>query len=497
VPRIRRRIAPRLSFNLTMSHGSRALWRVVGLAASLVLSATAVGVVGVASPAGADTATFSSAGIGTTGHTPSFNQTGPWTMAWTYNCSNIYGGTGNFIVNIVGSNSDLGTNEVGAGRSGTDFYYDTGSFNLSVVSQCNWTITVSSGAGTPGTTPLTITSTQVGVTGNSQSFSVGGTWSLAWSYNCANTFDGTGIFIVNIDRPPGSPVSGIGPNEAGRGASGTATYSDTGTLVLRVISECSWSILISSGAASPQRFPVTGMASTPDGGGYWIADAHGGVETRGDAVNFGSMAGVALDAPITHIVSTPDGLGYWLVAADGGTFSFGDALFYGSMGGQHLNAPVVALAPTPDGAGYWLVASDGGIFSFGDAQFYGSMGGRHLNQPVVGMAVDHATGGYWEVASDGGIFSFSAPFFGSTGSIHLNSPINGMAATPDGGGYWLVASDGGIFNAGDASFYGSMGGTHLNAPVVGMAPGGGMGGYWLVASDGGIFAFNTPFYGAG
>ena len=41
---------------------------------------------------------------------------------------------------------------------------------------------------------------------------------------------------------------------------------------------------------------------------------------------------------------TPDGKGYWLAAADGGIFSFGDAEFYGSMGGMSLNAPVVGIA---------------------------------------------------------------------------------------------------------------------------------------------------------
>jgi len=81
---------------------------------------------------------------------------------------------------------------------------------------------------------------------------------------------------------------------------------------------------------------------------------------------------------------TPDGHGYWLVAADGGVFSFGDAGFYGSMGGKKLDAPVVGMAPTPDGHGYWLVAADGGVFSFGDAGFYGSMGGKKLDAPVVG-----------------------------------------------------------------------------------------------------------------
>jgi len=84
------------------------------------------------------------------------------------------------------------------------------------------------------------------------------------------------------------------------------------------------------------------------------------------------MGAQTLNAPIVTMASTPDGGGYWLVASDGGVFSFGDATFYGSTGAMHLNAPIVSAASTPDGGGYWLVASDGGVFSFGDATFYGS-----------------------------------------------------------------------------------------------------------------------------
>ncbi len=242
--------------------------------------------------------------------------------------------------------------------------------------------------------------------------------------------------------------------------------------------------------------PVTGIAPTPGGGGYWLTDASGAVSAHGTAVPYGSMAGQPLNAPIEHLVPTPDGRGYWLVAADGGTFAFGDAGFYGSTGGMHLDAPVVDLAPTPDGHGYWLVAADGGVFAFGDAAFFGSMGGHPLNAPVVGIAADPATGGYWMVATDGGIFAFGAPFWGSTGALRLNRPVNGMAPTPDGGGYWFVASDGGIFAFGDAGFHGSMGGQPLNAPVVGMAADRATGGYWLVGGDGGVFAFDAPFDGA-
>ena len=250
--------------------------------------------------------------------------------------------------------------------------------------------------------------------------------------------------------------------------------------------------LVTGGLAAP----VTGMASTPTGNGYWLTNAAGAVSAHGAAVNYGSLAGTTLAAPITHIVSTPDGGGYWLVGADGGIFSFGDAVFYGSMGGKRLNAPVVDMAPTADGQGYWLVASDGGVFSFGDAGYQGSMGGVRLNKPVVGIAADFATGGYWLVGSDGGVFSFNAPFHGSTGNLHLVKPVIGIAATADGGGYLFVASDGGVFTFGDAVYNGSAGGTSLAAPVVGLAPDSATGGYWLVGSDGGVFSYNAPFDGA-
>ena len=233
--------------------------------------------------------------------------------------------------------------------------------------------------------------------------------------------------------------------------------------------------------------PIVGMASTPDGGGYWLVASDGGIFNYGDAAFWGSSGGLRLNRPVVGMAATPDGKGYWLVASDGGIFAFGDATFWGSSGGLRLNRPVVGMAATPDGKGYWLVASDGGIFAFGDATFRGSTGGLRLNQPVAGMAATHDGKGYWLVASDGGIFAFGdATFWGSSGSLRLDKPVVGMAATPDGGGYWLVAADGGIFTYGDAGFYGSTGGQSLVEPAVGMAATSDGKGYWVVATGGGI-----------
>jgi hypothetical protein len=128
----------------------------------------------------------------------------------------------------------------------------------------------------------------------------------------------------------------------------------------------------------------------------------------------GSVENPPLVAPVVGIATTPDGKGYWEVAADGGIFAFGDAPFYGSMGGRALDRPVVGIATTPEGKGYWEVASDGGIFAFGDALYRGSTGGETLVAPVLGMC-SPSLAGYWLAAADGGVFSFGLPFDGSMG----------------------------------------------------------------------------------
>jgi hypothetical protein len=175
---------------------------------------------------------------------------------------------------------------------------------------------------------------------------------------------------------------------------------------------------------------------------------------------------------VVALAPTPDGGGYWVATADGGLYTFGDARFFGSRGGQDNHGAIVSLVPTPDGGGYWLIGADGSAYTFGDAPYLGGANQQHLTAPIVGAAGAPAGLGYWMVASDGGVFAFGgARFFGSTGGLKLNRPIVSMTATGDGGGYWLVASDGGIFTFGDATFRGSTGGRPLNAPIVGIAQG--------------------------
>jgi hypothetical protein len=74
----------------------------------------------------------------------------------------------------------------------------------------------------------------------------------------------------------------------------------------------------------------------------------------GDATPYGSAEPFHLKFPVVGIAATPDGKGYWLVASDGGVFCFGDARFYGSDAGKTGGLPAIGLAPSPKGGGYWL-----------------------------------------------------------------------------------------------------------------------------------------------
>ncbi|MGH2719611.1 MAG: hypothetical protein ACRDJU_13685, partial [Actinomycetota bacterium] len=209
---------------------------------------------------------------------------------------------------------------------------------------------------------------------------------------------------------------------------------------------------INGSMAALAPYPLTGA-------GYWLAGGiNGGVIPAGDAPFFDSGQSLPhlLNAPVVGIAATPDGKGYWLAAADGGVFGYGDAPFLGSATGELSGAKVVGIAATSDGKGYWLAASNGGVFAYGDAGFYGSAGGMHLNRPIVGITASPDGQGYWLVTSDGGVFAYGdAGFYGSAGGLRLNKPVVGIAHSADGHGYWLAAVDGGLFAYEDAPFLGS------------------------------------------
>ncbi|MGH9067013.1 MAG: 3D domain-containing protein, partial [Acidimicrobiales bacterium] len=136
-----------------------------------------------------------------------------------------------------------------------------------------------------------------------------------------------------------------------------------------------------AGSAVSTGLPVTAAA----GSGPAVANL-------GDAPHVGSPKS---GLPITAVAATPDGKGYWVATTDGGVLSYGDAHFYGSAASVHLAQPVVGMVATPDGKGYWLVAADGGVFSYGDAAFHGTVTASPAH-PVVGLAPTASGQGYWE-----------------------------------------------------------------------------------------------------
>jgi hypothetical protein len=161
---------------------------------------------------------------------------------------------------------------------------------------------------------------------------------------------------------------------------------------------------------------------------------------------------------VVGITLTPDGHGYWLSGADGGVFAFGDAAFYGA---PTTGVAVTMLLATPDAKGYLALPANGdAALTEGDATVPPgrAAGPTTLDALVSGGAITSDAQGLWEVSTDGGIYTFGdAQFFGSLPGLGIApaAPIVGMTRTPDGGGYWLVGADGGVFTFGDAHFFGS------------------------------------------
>lgn len=70
-----------------------------------------------------------------------------WNVGWTYNCSKL-GKKAKFDYTILfnhGSRqnlNDVGPHQLGLKGAGTKHYYDSGTFNLSVATECSWTVKV-------------------------------------------------------------------------------------------------------------------------------------------------------------------------------------------------------------------------------------------------------------------------------------------------------------------------------------------------------------------
>jgi hypothetical protein len=90
-----------------------------------------------------------------------------------------------------------------------------------------------------------------------------------------------------------------------------------------------------------------------------------------------------LQAPVTAVAATPSGRGYWLVAGDGGVFAFGDATHAGGLAGTDLVHPVRAIVPERAGSGYRLVDAAGEVFSFGRGRARASAWGYSVHAELM------------------------------------------------------------------------------------------------------------------
>ncbi|HUD06184.1 MAG TPA: hypothetical protein VMR18_04705 [Candidatus Saccharimonadales bacterium] len=251
---------------------------------------------------------------------------------------------------------------------------------------------------------------------------------------------------------------------------------------------------------------VVGIASTPDGGGYWLVDDAGTVYPFGDATNYGSSPSGARTG-ITGIAVTPDGGGYWLVTRYGAVIPFGDAGEYENgvtnYGGGKGEPNIVGIAADqnigkstsgPNGTtvpsayyGYWLIGSNGTVWGKGGPNATVSQApweGEKLtsgSDTDVAIVADPTSGSnqpnqyYYEVSSEGNIWVRPAadPSYGSPISDDetVSAPITSMAVTPDGTGYWETGNNGQIYNFGSAKDHGwaisqSIGKTTTTAPYT-------------------------------
>ncbi|MHB1986738.1 MAG: hypothetical protein ACYCSF_01950 [Acidimicrobiales bacterium] len=253
--------------------------------------------------------------------------------------------------------------------------------------------------------------------------------------------------------------------------------------------------------ANPQRTgvpdPLGGSRAscpTPSSpSGYRVIGAGGSVYGFGGAGFCGDLASQILPRDVAGIASTPNGGGYWLALRDGSVYAFGNAVSYGDLRGGGWSggsadaspgAPIVGIAPSRDGKGYFILAGDGSVYGFGDARYQGAPGRYQASGAPVGIATDPSTGGYWVVTSSGHVYSYGAPSYGSAPAGRTTTVV-GIAAAGSGAGYWLVSSGGGVFSFGSAVNCGTKSGTK----IVGIAGAVSGKGYYLVGEQGDVYAF--------
>jgi len=164
----------------------------------------------------------------------------------------------------------------------------------------------------------------------------------------------------------------------------------------------------------------------------------------------------ALTAPVTGIAATPLGNGYWLLSSDGHVYGFGAARVEGMPGGAL--APFDAIAARPAGGYVVTAANDAAVYQYPGGTLAAAGPGYQTTGSMVATAVTPSGNGTWQAEPTGNVITTGdAPYLGTVPANEqvVSAPVAGIAATPTGQGYWLVGSDGNVYNFGNAGYFGS------------------------------------------
>ncbi len=266
-----------------------------------------------------------------------------------------------------------------------------------------------------------------------------------------------------------------------------------------------------SRSGAPTR-PRTGIADPPTGGkltcspvattsGYRLVRADGKELPVGNLGNCGALGTQVIPSPAAGEASTPDGGGYWIALSDGKVYAFGDAKWAGDAdtanwtgGSVPPGAPIVGIAAAGgDSGGYYLLDGEGDVYAFG-AAYYG--GATSPNGAAVAIVADPQGGGYWIVTADGNAYGYGA-------AAHLGqapgvSHVVGAApADPTGNGLWLVSVNGTIHPLGEpiATLLGQPAADNEpKTPMVGIVAAPGDTGYYMVEQNATVYAFPAALH---
>ncbi len=169
------------------------------------------------------------------------------------------------------------------------------------------------------------------------------------------------------------------------------------------------------------------------------------------------LAGQAApDSPIVGMAASPDGKGYWLVAADGGIFNYGDAVLL------RLARPA---PPEEPHRGHRRHRRRQGLLAGGIRRRHLQLRRRRLPRLDGGHPPDQAHRGHrgrrltaratgWWRPTAASSPSAGATFYGAQPSV-VPQPVKALVPTPDGDGYWVVSANGTAAGFGDAGAQGS------------------------------------------